>query len=165
MFSLKFHEQYMSYIEFKWHVSNENIKLQYNFTHDLIWQSVRKIGYLKLSELQYRVVDSCANVEQRCAEKVNVSLLTLVRGWEGLWDHQCPLWGMHCVGKFRGQDSLWDKADLFSHNSSELRTPFMNSFESLFPKGLSKECGLIKLGNSKVCRRHGNHYPVPFNWV
>lgn len=47
MFSINFHEQYMNYIVFKWHVGNKNIS-NFNTISLTIWfGKVKKIGYLK----------------------------------------------------------------------------------------------------------------------
>lgn len=83
MFSLKFHEQYMNYIEFKWHVSNENIKLQYNFTHDLIWQGEKNRLLKSCQNCSTGLSTAVKKVEQRCAENVNVSCWYWLVGWEG----------------------------------------------------------------------------------
>lgn len=133
----------------------------------MIWfGKVRKIGYLKA----VRIAVQCCwqlwkKVEQRCSEKVNVSCWYWLVGWEGtLGSSVLPPGTCVVLDNYRSDSEIRGRICFLTIvlNSERHSWTLLNHF---FPKGLSKECGLIKLGNSKVCRRHGNHYSVPFNWV
>lgn len=123
MFSVNFHESYMNYIEFKWHVGNKNIS-NFNTIYLTIWfGKVRKNRLLK----------NCQNCSTGVLTAVEKSWIT----W--CWKGQCfllilagetegslglpsaPCRDTLSSGSFRGQ-TFWDKEQgLFSHGSSELR--------------------------------------------
>lgn len=150
--------------QFKWHVGNKNVS-NFNTISLTIWFGEAR---------KNRLLKNCQN----CSPGL---LTALKKSWiTQCWKGQC-FWLLLAGGMVRafgivkcsppGTDAAVKvlgvrlseirRRNLFSHSSSELRGHSWTLLNH-FPL---KECELINLGNSKVGRRHGNHYSVPFNWV
>lgn len=135
MFSVNFHEPYMNYIEFKWHVGNKNIS-NFNTVSLTIWFGKAR---------KNRLLKNCQNCSTGVLTAVEESwitwcwkgqcfLLILVGETEGpLGLPSAPCRDAHSSGSFRGQ-TFWDKEQgLFFHGSSELRV-IQELFWIIFPQ-------------------------------
>lgn len=110
--------------------------------------------------MQHRVADSC---EEKLKNTVLKRSMFLVDGgwWggKGHWDCQVPSSGASiAVEVLEVRLSDVRSRNLFSQSSSEIKGHSWTLLNRLFPKVSSKECELVILGNSKVGRRHGDHY-------
>lgn len=165
MFSVNFHEPYMNYIEFKWHVGNKNIS-NFNTISLTTWFGKGR---------KNRLLKNCQNCSTGVLTAVEKSWIT----W--CWKGQCFL--LTLVGEVGGPLGLPDgpegthtAAEVLGARLSETRSStcfFMVVLNSVIhelfwiifsKKAQVKTCKLIKLGNSKFGRRHENYF-VPFNWV